>query len=123
MPRKSVSMTATTAEALVRRLVRDDGQEASVLATYRPSTGLSRFSALIRAVVVPSGSGDRLVNGNATVIADYILQAAEIAQEDQCGLVLLHSHLGASRWQPMSGPDRDCEASCVRAQWGPCHLR
>ena len=109
-PRTSVSMTATTEEALVRRLVRDDGQEDICLATYRPSTGLSRFSALIR-TVVPPGPGDRLVHGNATVTADYILRAAEVAQEDQCGLVLLHSHPGASRWQPMSGPDRDCEAS------------
>ena len=80
------------------------------LATYRPSTGLYRFSALVRAVVPPR-CGDRLVHGNATVTADYILRAAEAAQDDQCGLVLLHSHPGASRWQPMSGPDRECEAS------------
>ena len=110
MPRTSVAMTATTEEALVRRLVRDDGQEDICLATYRPSTGLSRFSALVRAVVPPK-CGERLVHGNATVTADYILRAAEAAQEDQSGLVLLHSHPGASRWQPMSGPDRDCEAS------------
>ena len=110
MPWTSVAMTATTEEALVRRLVRDDGQEDICLATYRPSTGLTRFSALIR-TVVPPGPGDRLVHGNATVTADYILRAAEVAQEDQCGLVLLHSHPGASRWQPMSGPDRECEAS------------
>ena len=130
MPRTSVSMTATTEEALVRRLVRDDGQEDICLATYRPSTGLSRFSALIR-TVIPPGPGDRLVHGNATVTADYILRAAEVAQEEQCGLVLLHSHPGASRWQPMSGPDRDCEVSYAnlvrgnhRASPGrhdPCH--
>ena len=106
----SVAMTATTEASLVRRLVRDDGQEDICLATYRPSTGLSRISALIRAVVPPR-SGDRLVHGNATVTAEYVLRAAEVAQEDQCGLVLLHSHPGANRWQPMSGPDRDCEAS------------
>ena len=110
MPETSVAMTATTEETLARRLVRDDGQEDICLATYRPSTGLSRFSALVRAVV-PPGCGDRLVHGNATVTADYILRAAEAAQEDQSGLVLLHSHPGASRWQPMSGPDRECEAS------------
>ena len=110
MPETSVAMTATTEETLIRRLVRDDGQEDICLATYRPSTGLSRFSALVRAVV-PPGCGDRLVHGNATVTADYILRAAEAAQDDLCGLVLLHSHPGASRWQPMSGPDRECEAS------------
>ena len=108
--RTSVAMTAATEEALIRRLVRDDGQEDVCLATYRPSTGLARFSSLIRAVVPPQ-PGDRLVHGNATVTANYILRAADAAQEDHCGLVLLHSHPGASQWQPMSGPDRDCEAS------------
>ena len=110
MRHTSVAMTVATEEALVRQLVRDDGQEDICLATYRPSTGLTRFSALIRAVVPPE-PGDRLVHGNATVTADYILRAAEIAQQDECGLVLLHSHPGASQWQSMSGPDRDCEAS------------
>ena len=110
MRRTSVAMTAATEECLVRMLVRDDGQEDVCLATYRPSTGLSRYSALIREVVLPK-DGDRLVHGNATVTAGYILRAAEAAQDDNCGLVLLHSHPGASEWQPMSEPDRDCEAS------------
>ena len=110
MRHTSVAMTAATQEALVSRLVREDDQEDICLATYRPSTGLTRSSALIRAVVPPE-PGDRLVHGNATVTAEYILRAAEVAQEDNCGVVLLHSHPGANQWQPMSGPDRDCEAS------------
>ena len=110
MHHTSVAMTAATEDALVSRLVRDDGQEDVCLATYRPSTGLSRSSAIIRAIVPPE-PGDRLVHGNATVTGDYIVRAVRIAQGDDCGLVLLHSHPGASRWQPMSGPDRDCEAS------------
>ena len=110
MRHTSVAMTSATEEALARRLVRDDCQEDLCLATYRPSTGLTRSSALIRAVVRPE-PGDRLVHGNATLTAEYILRAAEAAQEDDCGVVLLHSHPGASRWQRMSGPDRDCEAS------------
>ena len=110
MHRTSVAMTAANEDALVRRLVRDDGQEDICLATYRPSTGLTRRTALIRGVVPPE-PGDRHVHGNATVTADYILRGAEIAQQDGSGLVLLHSHPGATRWQPMSPPDRDCEAS------------
>ena len=110
MRRTSVAMTVATEKELIRGLVRDDGQEDVCLATYRPSTGHARFSALIRAVVPPE-PGDRLVHGNATVTGDYILRAAEAAQGDDCGLVLLHSHPGASHWQQMSGPDRDCEAS------------
>ena len=110
MRHTSVAMTEATSEALASRLVREDGQEDVCLATYRPSTGGSRSSVLVRAVVPPE-PGDRLVHGNATVTGDYIIRAAGVAQEDDCGLVLLHSHPGASRWQPMSGPDRDCEAS------------
>lgn len=108
--RTSVAMTAATEDSLVSRLVRDDCQEDLCLATYRPSTGRSRRSALIREVVPPE-PGDRQVHGNATVTAEYFLRAAAPAQRDECGLVLLHSHPGARGWQPMSGPDRDCEAS------------
>ena len=106
----SVAMTAATEQDLLSLLIRDDGQEDLCLATYRPSTGATRSSALIRTVIPPE-NGDRFVHGNATVTAGYILRAAEIAQNDECGLVLLHSHPGANRWQFMSGPDRDTESS------------
>ena len=108
--RTSVAMTAASEVELVRRLDRDDGQEDICLATYRPSTGLTRRTALIREVVPPE-PGDRFVHGNATVTAEYMLRGAEIAQRDGSGVVLLHSHPGATHWQPMSPPDRDCEAS------------
>ena len=106
----SVAMTAPTEQDLVDLLVRDDGQEDLCLATYRPSTGATRSSALIKTVIPPE-KGDRFVHGNATVTADYILRGAQIAQNDGCGLVLLHSHPGADRWQFMSWPDRDTESS------------
>ena len=106
----SVAMTAVVEKALMERLVRDDGQEDLCLATYRRSTGASRSTAVVRAVIPPE-PGDRHVHGNATITAEYVLRACEIAREDECGLVLLHSHPGASHWQPMSGPDRDCESS------------
>ena len=106
----SVAMTATVEDELVRRLVRVDGQEDICLATYRPSSGLTRISALIGEVIAPE-PGDRYVHGNATVTAEYILRAAEIAQCADSGLVLLHSHPGARGWQPMSGADLDAESS------------
>ena len=108
--RTSVVMTVALEEVLMARLVRPDGQEDLCLATYRPSTGESRSTALIREVIPPE-PGERHVHGNATITADYILRAAAVAQEDGCGLVLLHSHPGGCSWQPMSGPDRDCESS------------
>ena len=106
----SVAMTAKTEEDLVDRLVRDDGQEDLCLATYRPSTGLTRVSALVRAAI-PSEPGDRHIHGNATVTAEYVLRAAEMAQKQNSGLVLIHSHPGANHWQSMSEPDRDAESS------------
>ena len=86
-------MTDTTEQALVGLLTREDGQEDLCLAAYRPSTGLIRSTALI-ASVIPPQQGDRHVHGNATVTADYILRGAEAAQQQGCGLVLLHSHPG-----------------------------
>ncbi len=106
----SVAMTSATEEALLKQVVRADGQEDLCLATYRPSTGEARVSALVNGVIPPE-PGERHVHGNVTVTAEYILRAAGIAQAEDSGLVLLHSHPGASRWQPMSGPDRDTEAS------------
>ena len=106
----SVAMTSATEQELASLLIRDDGQEDICLATYRPSTGLTRDSALI-AEVVPPEPGDRYVHRNATVTAEYILRGVAIAQRKGCGLVFLHSHPGASNWQFMSVPDRDAESS------------
>ena len=75
----SVAMTATTEKALLSQLVRSDGQEDVCLATYRPSTGMTRVSALITSVIPPK-SGDRFVQRNATVTGKYILRGVEIAK-------------------------------------------
>ena len=106
----SVAMTATTEKALLSQLVRSDYQEDLCLATYRPSTGVTRTSALITAVIPPEPR-ERYVHGNATVTAEYILRVAQIAQSDESGVVLLHSHPGGKKWQFMSEPDRDTESS------------
>ena len=106
----SVAMTAAMEEALLDQLVRPDGQEDLCLATYWPSTGKARVSALVTGVIPPE-LGERHVHGNVTVTAEYILRAIGIAQAKDSGLVLLHSHPEGRRWQPMSGPDRDTEAS------------
>jgi len=103
-------MTGSTRDALCDLLLRPDGQEDLCLALYRPSTGRRRTTALIRQPLAPH-DGDRLVHGNATVTAEYILRGIEEAHAQQCGLVLLHSHPGSRGWQAMSGPDRDAEAS------------
>ena len=106
----SVAMTASTEEVLLDRLIRADGQEDILLATYRPSTGATRTTALI-STVIPPKPGDRHIHGNATINSQYILRAAEIAQRDGEGLVLVHSHPNSHGWQRMSQPDRVAEAS------------
>ena len=85
----SVAMTADTEQQLLDLLVRGDGQEDFCLATYQPSTGLTRSTALIAAAVPPE-PGERHVHGNVTVTADYILRAAEVARNRTSGLVYDH---------------------------------
>ena len=106
----SVAMTTATQQELTDVLIRQDGQEDLCLATYRPSTGATRTSALITSVISP-GAHDRRVHGNVTITADYVLRGLDVARADGCGLVVLHSHPGARGWQQMSGADRDAEAS------------
>ena len=106
----SVAMTVSAEQELLGLLVRADGQEDLCLAAYRPSTGATRTTALI-ASAIPPEPGERHVHQNATVTGDYILRGAAISKEQGCGLVLLHSHPGARRWQPMSELDREAESS------------
>ncbi|WP_420618651.1 ThiF family adenylyltransferase [Candidatus Poriferisocius sp.] len=106
----SVAMTIKVEQELLDLLIRPDGQEDLCLATYRPSTGSTRTTALISSVIPPT-SDDRRVHGNATVMGRYVSRGAEIARKENCGLVLLHSHPGGSQWQPMSALDQEAEAS------------
>lgn len=106
----SVAMTAEVAGVLRAHLDRLDGQEDICLATYRPSTGATRRTALITSVVAPE-PGERHVHGNASIEGDYVIRAAVVAQARGDGLALCHSHPRARGWQAMSRPDRDAESS------------
>ena len=106
----SVAMTAATADTLRAHVDRRDGQEDICLATYRPSTGATRTTALITSVITPE-PGERHVHGNASIEGDYVLRAAVIAHERREGLALCHSHPGGRGWQGMSAPDFDAESS------------
>ena len=99
MRQTSVAMTAAVESALVDHLIRDDSQEDICVAIYRISNGLERSTALIGKTLLPA-PGDRIVHGNATITADYILRAADVAASNGCGLAIIHSHpvrLGGSR--------------------------
>lgn len=104
--RTSVAMTADTHSVLARSLLLD-GREDVRLATYRPSTGATRRTALVRRLVPP----ERGFRGNAALTGTYIRRAATIAWADRCGLVLAHGHPGERGWQGVSGAERDTEAA------------
>ena len=106
----SLAMTAAMADTLRAHVDRQDGQEDICLATYRPSTGATRSTAVITSVITPD-RGERHVHGNASIEGDYVLRAAAIAQERREGLALCHSHPGGRGWQAMSAPDFDAESS------------
>lgn len=76
--RTSAAMTAETEGALRAHLLRSDRQEDICLATYRPSTGTTRRTSLLRQVHLPE-PGEREVHGNATITGDYVLRVAAAA--------------------------------------------
>jgi hypothetical protein len=108
--RLSVAMTGAVAGGLAAHLARTDGQEDITLATYRPSTGVERRTAILRLIELPEAS-EREVHGNASFTGNYVLRVAAAAARDRAGVVVLHSHPGARGWQRMSGPDADAERS------------
>ena len=106
----SAAMPASLHQQLADHLLRADGQEDVCLATYAPSTGATRTSAVLGRAVLP-GPGERAVHGNASFTGSYVVRAAREAASAGRGVAALHSHPGGSGWQEMSGPDYDTERS------------
>ena len=115
--RYSVAMTGETEAAMREHLIREDGQEDVLAATYTFSTGYERTTAVIRSVILPS-DGDRLVHGNASFTSDYVIRAATEAKARGEGLVLLHSHPGSKGWQQLSRMDHSTESEYERVARG-----
>jgi len=111
--RYSVAMTGAVEAAMLNHLIRDDGQEDVLIATYVLSTGLERTTALLRSVIFPRDS-ERLLHGNASFTSAYVLRAASEARAAGEGLVLLHSHPGGEGWQMLSAMDGDTESEYER---------
>lgn len=110
MSAPSIAVSADVETQLCEHLLRPDGQEDICLATYAPSSGLSRFTGVLDAVVPPR-SGDRAVHGNASISGSYVLRVATEAARLGKGVALLHSHPGGHGWQPLSTLDTDAERS------------
>jgi tRNA A37 threonylcarbamoyladenosine dehydratase len=91
-------------------LRRRDGREEVRLATYRPSTGVTRRTAIVTGVIGPQ-TGERAVRGHATMADEEVVRAAAIARDREEGLVLCHSHPGGRGWQSSSRADENAERS------------
>lgn len=104
------SMARSTAlnAQLRTHLLRPDGQEDIAFVTWRPSTGRTRTTAVLREVLLPE-DGDRQVHGNASFNQQYFLRALDHASETDSGLALIHSHPGGRGWQGLSSPDEAAE--------------
>lgn len=111
--RYSVALTGTMHTAIRDHLIRDDGQEDVLAATYLFSTGEHRRTAVLRTVITPRG-GERMVHGNASFTSTYVVRAAAEARDRGEGLVLLHSHPHGHGWQALSRTDRDTESDYER---------
>jgi hypothetical protein len=113
-------MSGELALAAHRHLIRHDGQEDLCFALWRPSTGQSRRTALLFALVLPE-SGEREVHGNASFQAAYFERAAGLAHVEGAGLAFLHSHPFPG-WQAMSWDDVAAEDGHAAATFGATGL-
>jgi hypothetical protein len=106
----SVAMTEASDTVLREHLLRADGQEDLCLATYAPSSGSRRWTALLREFVEP-WPGERTVHGNVSFTGAYVVRAATQAAAAGFGVAILHSHPRGRGWQHMSAWDADAEQS------------
>lgn len=111
--RYSVAMTGAVHAAMRDHLIRDDGQEDVLAATYVLSTGAGRSTAVLSSVILP-GEEERLLHGTASFTSSYVLRAATEARDRGEGLVLLHSHPRGRGWQGLSDTDHGTEADYER---------
>src|SRR5260370_28085963 len=95
-------MPATTDIDLRRHLDKGLRQEDRTFATWRPSPGRHRTTAVLSRLLLPH-EDERILQGNAAFTADYAQRALGELQPGE-GLVLVHCHLGPG-WQDMSNDD------------------
>lgn len=115
--RYSVAMTGDLDSTMRAHLLREDGQEDVLAATYTWSHGNERATALLRSAVAPRPH-ERLLHGNASFTSGYVLRAASEARARGEGLVLLHSHPQGRGWQRLSRLDHSTESDYERVARG-----
>ena len=93
----------TSSQHLLRHYNHGESQEDLCFALWRPSTGRSRYTALIDEIVLPE-EGERILHGNASFEPDYLARSIKLAREKEAGLAFMHSHPNPG-WQEMSETD------------------
>lgn len=86
-------------------------QEDLTFAYWRPSTGATRFTAILSQLVLPAPT-ERVLNDNLAFTSDYLSRVLATVPLG-CGVALLHSHLGPG-WQDMSRDDVVTETGPAR---------
>ena len=110
----SVAMTGELDDQLATHLDKGVLQEDLAFVLWRPSTGRTRFTAILHDIVLPEPD-DRDLHGNVAFHPQYVQRVLELVQPGD-GIAVIHSHLGPG-WQGMSDDDviaeRDRLASAV----------
>ena len=88
---------------LLQHFDKEKCQEDLCFALWRPSTGQSRYTAIIYKIILPN-DGDIELHGNVSFHPPFVTRATELALEEGAGLAFMHSH-PSDGWQYMSGPD------------------
>lgn len=94
----SVAMTGELDRALGRHLDKGPRQEDLTFAYWKPSRGAKRYTAILQRLNFPR-NGDRHFQGNVAFTSEYLTRVLAERPGD-CGVALLHSHLGPG-WQDM----------------------
>lgn len=121
MKKFSVVVTDTIHQSLSNHLIRHDEQEDLCFATYLPSSGNERNTAIITSIIFPE-DGERVVHGNVGFLPPYLERVLSIALKKKEGIAFLHSH-PSKGWQGMSDDDVTAETrmapTCMAATGFP----
>ena len=88
---------------LLQHVRKNQRQEDLCFGLWNPSTGESRYSAIITDIIEPV-AGDRVLSGNAAFEAEYLSRAVRLANDRGMGLAFMHNHFTPG-WQGMSPED------------------
>lgn len=97
------SVHEAACDLLLRHIRRQQMQEELCFALWRPSTGITRTSALVFELLPPI-DGEHHLHGNASFEAGYLSRAVRLACSTEVGLAFMHNHVSPG-WQDMSPED------------------